>query len=381
MAKAKIVAGWITSQIALGVALHFLLVKLPVKLVENAMVGAIDDQIGMLFGITVPNVVTWAIEWGLPFLGSGLVLWLFYILTRPTIDKGAFKSAFEAALLQNPERVKSSPLYLRLKYNFEPKTGYKSPISQVSDGKIEFQKLYELAARSKDLESYLIAGHMAEWLRENARFCYASSADFFDVLNFIERRMDNLHAVFRNEALVYDKLDETIDASTPAKLRPVQQGEELPRLKDLFETDFRGHSIGGLAVQIDCGTEVVLTTGEKEKKVEVLFKIIQDFGSHSQFLTVYIPESSDTFILCEFVAKQHKQWLQDMPIGLEVGGASGVPSNDKDLLFTGRVYVYHETAMTLSQLGKLDDLYKELGLRPEFRGKSYALAISASKKV
>ena len=131
--------------------------------------------------------------------GSQLYLLDCEIVPTPRGElNGSYKSAFDAALLQDPERVKNSPLYVKLKYNFEPKAGYKSPVNQVNDGKVEFQKLYE-RARNGDLESYLIAQQMADWLRENARFCFASSTKFFDVLEFIETRMDDLHAIFRNE--------------------------------------------------------------------------------------------------------------------------------------------------------------------------------------
>jgi hypothetical protein len=184
--------------------------KGPISLASNAVTGWIDSAIAEYFGWSSPSVVVvveflW--QWVVPFAAAGLLLVAYHHWnSRRQQDVPTYKAALDVALLQNPERVKSSPLYVKLKYNFEPKAGYKSPANQVTDGKIEFQKLYDRAARNKDLESYLIAGHMAEWLRENARFCYASSADFFDVLKFIETRMDNLHAIFRNERTVNEDL-------------------------------------------------------------------------------------------------------------------------------------------------------------------------------
>jgi hypothetical protein len=45
-------------------------------------------------------------------------------------------------------------------------------------------------------ESYLIAGHVAEWLRENAKQCYGSSTGYHDVVRLIEERMASLHSLF-----------------------------------------------------------------------------------------------------------------------------------------------------------------------------------------
>jgi hypothetical protein len=188
------------ADILIGLVIGVLL-KGPISLVSNAVTGWTDNVIAEYFGLTSPSVVVvvnilW--QWVLPFTAAALILVIYHYWNSRGGSAADYKAALDVALLQNPERVKSSPIYVKLKYNFEPKTGYKSPADQVRDGKVEFQKLYD-QARKRDLESYLIAGHMAEWLRENARFCYASSEDFFDVLKFIETRMEDLHAIFRNE--------------------------------------------------------------------------------------------------------------------------------------------------------------------------------------
>jgi hypothetical protein len=67
----------------------------------------------------------------------------------------------------------------------------------VRRGKEELQKLYEKGLQ-RDAESYLVANEAAQWLRQNARFVYASSVDFFEVLEFVDSRMDYLHDQFSN---------------------------------------------------------------------------------------------------------------------------------------------------------------------------------------
>jgi hypothetical protein len=65
-------------------------------------------------------------------------------------------------------------------------------MDRVEMGKEELQKLYE-TAKGGSYGAYLIAGHAAEWLKKNARACYASATPFWDVFSFIETRMDELH--------------------------------------------------------------------------------------------------------------------------------------------------------------------------------------------
>jgi hypothetical protein len=149
--------------------------------------------------------------------------------------------AHEKALLENPERVKATPPYLKLKYLLDPKTGVLSPVDKVQRGQEELQKLYDKGLQG-DVESYLVANHAAEWLRDNARFVYASSENFFEVLKLIDSRMDDLHerfssGKFRN-AVKPKKLPETTNQESESALR-ITFGNEVPykygKLRDLYQ--------------------------------------------------------------------------------------------------------------------------------------------------
>lgn len=156
--------------------------------------------------------------------------------------------------------------------------------------------------------------------------------------------------------------------------------DKLPELGELFKSDFK-EGKGGLRAIIDYGSKVDVVTGEKKETTEILYKIIKDFGSGAEFLSVYIPKSPHVIGLCELVIKEHKKWLTSDPLGLEIGGGGVTsPLVEKDLVFTGKVYVYHENSLTLTELGKLEDLYRTNGLKPQFRGSGYALAVSSAKK-
>jgi hypothetical protein len=114
-----------------------------------------------------------------------------------SLERSTTSKTRDLALLENPERVKARPPYLKLKSLFDPTAGVLSPTDKVRRGKEELQKLYEKGLQG-DSESYLVANESAQWLRQNARFAYASSVDFFEVLEFVDSRMDYLHEQFSN---------------------------------------------------------------------------------------------------------------------------------------------------------------------------------------
>jgi hypothetical protein len=131
-------------------------------------------------------------------------------------NQSAAQKIGDLALLENPERVKARPPYLKLKSLFDPNTGVLSPTDKVRRGKEELQKLYDKGLQG-DTESYLVANHAARWLRENSRFVYASSADFFDTLEFIDSKMDYLHDQFSNKNPVESALKITFGNDVPYK--------------------------------------------------------------------------------------------------------------------------------------------------------------------
>lgn len=155
----------------------------------------------------------------------------------------------------------------------------------------------------------------------------------------------------------------------------------LPRLADLFETDFLGKGAGGVQILVNSGQEIIFknkSDGQEQERVWINYKIDKDFGSNSSFLIVYIPKTERTFDTCVFVGLHAREWMQFSLGNWEIGNATGPSGRENDLVFTGKVYIYHETSMTLSQLGHLEDAFHEAGLRPEFRSTPYALNVQMS---
>jgi hypothetical protein len=151
----------------------------------------------------------------------------------------------------------------------------------------------------------------------------------------------------------------------------------MPSVFSLFMTDFTNKgSGGGITLLGDAYAEL---TFADNTTLRFFYKIIQDFGSRSKFLVLYIPQSLHAYDAIEFLAEGYKQYLDTTMPYAESGGV-GVQSFTKssELIFTGRIFIYYENALTLTQLGKLTEAYTKNGSSPEFRSTTYALAVWSS---
>lgn len=167
---------------------------------------------------------------------------------------------------------------------------------------------------------------------------------------------------------------EEIASPHSAAAQPSEQPlPPMPSILSLFMTDFQGKgSGGGVSLYVDAYADL---TFQDHTKLRLLYKVIQDYGSRSKFAIFYVPSSPHTYDAIEFLSSGHKQYI-DLPFGADTGSAHS-PSITKtsELVFTGRLFIYHEDTLTLSQLGKLAETYEKEKVNPEFRTTSYALAV------
>jgi hypothetical protein len=153
----------------------------------------------------------------------------------------------------------------------------------------------------------------------------------------------------------------------------------LPKLKDLFYSDFGG-SAGELGITLGCAAEASVKIEEKEDKITLPYNIHIDTASHSRFLSFYIPHTPHTLTMCKLIAVKHKEWLA-VERYMEWGGPHKIEEgSSRDIMFTGRVYIYHETAMSLQQMAAADAALRAANLKPEFRSTSYALLVGSSRQ-
>jgi len=97
-----------------------------------------------------------------------------------------------------------------------------------------------------------------------------------------------------------------------------------------------------------------------------------DFSARAAFVGFFIPSDPDTCEVCAYIS-DHVKWPLEMAAGVPRGGRTGERTESKDLVFTGRVFLYHESILTLQQRAELDKLYRGKGLEVHFRDHDYWL--------
>jgi hypothetical protein len=140
----------------------------------------------------------------------------------------------------------------------------------------------------------------------------------------------------------------------PKALPPIET------LHDLFMREFPH--------VLRCGFPVVLSFASGTK-LTVSAVVFQHHSSNAMFIGYYVPAFDNTFEACRGLAEQCAPVLQ-RAAGTVQTSLSGVGHDEAmhstELVFTGRVAIYHETAMTLIERGKLSEIYRSQGLFPQF---------------
>jgi hypothetical protein len=153
---------------------------------------------------------------------------------------------------------------------------------------------------------------------------------------------------------------------------PSQSGEpttqpaatRLLTLKDLFDTDFTSGSFYN---------EISLTYGDGTKRL-IPYRVVTDFPARIKYLALYVPDSPVAFAQCQFLAANLQMPFDaiDKSVEMEMYDPSGMSrTTSKDLIFTGRVFLYYESNFSLGELAALEALFTEHKAAVEFRGHSY----------
>ncbi len=147
---------------------------------------------------------------------------------------------------------------------------------------------------------------------------------------------------------------------------PTDKLEMPPTIEELFKTDF-----GLLTVMHEFNMSF-----QNGGTITIKTRVYFDFNAHSKFLGVYIPASPLTVPACVGVVQDHLKLIGETEGGITA--STRAPGDwslteTKDLPFSGRVYVYHESELSLRELADLTDYYKQHGLAVQFRGQNYAI--------
>jgi hypothetical protein len=150
---------------------------------------------------------------------------------------------------------------------------------------------------------------------------------------------------------------------TSVSLAPTQA--ERPTLLGMFKTDHDRtlRSTREITAKFPDGSEV-----------KMLEQAYLDFSARAKFAGFYIPSTPQAFALAkQLVANVPDVFKQvETSVHIEQGHvAQSQTTSLKDLMFTGRVLIYHETAFTAREQADLEDAYRNAKMALEFVGPSH----------
>ncbi len=186
------------------------------------------------------------------------------------------------------------------------------------------------------------------------------------------------HSIESNEALKFnqsppdpeEKVEPVPQKDSPGwpayQARQHLRKPEKLTLYDLFLTDFSGSQMIGRSGPVN--------TPDGQIKIEYFFII--DLERRSKLLEFYIPWSHHTSDLCIDISDLINSQILTLPKDADVNisqkgiGDSNV-STSNEAIFSGRVFIYHETELLAEEIGDLTKLYKTKNLAVQFRSTSY----------
>ncbi len=154
--------------------------------------------------------------------------------------------------------------------------------------------------------------------------------------------------------------------------------EEKPKtLVDFFNTDFQGDEKNVLVADLPIPIEY---PESPKDNLTIQLKIVNDFTVKSKFVGFYVPTSDKTFSHCVNLANNYKKFLSflDERITLEGGLAYERPTNSRELKFTGRIFIYHETYLLAEQKNSLEKLFKRNRVSLMLRSVDYVINRNAT---
>ena len=143
----------------------------------------------------------------------------------------------------------------------------------------------------------------------------------------------------------------------------------LPPLKDHFMNDFDN---GKDAVAIQCNAKQTIQFPDASFEIEYLQQL--RFGAHAKFLVFYLPACGRTVSIAHFLAENIDDYLESHDLTMGVGGVGLVETREDNLVFTRKVFIYHEDVLTLSEQGQVDNIFREHSLVLQLRSTDYVLS-------
>jgi hypothetical protein len=150
-------------------------------------------------------------------------------------------------------------------------------------------------------------------------------------------------------------------------------------LRDLFTTDFS--SLAGGIHGIEYG--IFTITSGRGTVTPIDYAIVKQLDTATKFLIFYIPHSDKTSTFCKFLASKYQDYMNS---DRSVRFTAKAPGNSdeldsRDLVFSKRIYIYHETDLPPKALAKIQTAYRKRGISVILRSLDYLTTVRLQAQV
>jgi hypothetical protein len=149
---------------------------------------------------------------------------------------------------------------------------------------------------------------------------------------------------------------------------PTAMPEKPPTLGDFFNKDFSN--------TMKATDDLKLIRQSDNTIIHVKRQVYLDFDAKTEFVGFYVPStdpfSDETFKICRTLVEAVQPAIENLTKKVEIGGGyKEVDTTLKDLVFSGRVFLYHEGSLSIPQKADLINAYKSKNYDVQFRGLDY----------
>jgi hypothetical protein len=177
------------------------------------------------------------------------------------------------------------------------------------------------------------------------------------------------HALTGNEETVKNEISS--QKETPDKEPTIEKPSSL---HDFFKSDFSNYLAANRGVGIR-----IFTKGSEPKikqDYELEFRLHCDFESSTKLFSVFLPSSTfpnAATTICKVIAEQSRDIASRLSEGMIVTMSrfDDRMTEINDLIFSGRVYIYHEAFFSNDEIDELRFFFRQKNLDHRFRGQSY----------
>lgn len=154
-------------------------------------------------------------------------------------------------------------------------------------------------------------------------------------------------------------------------------GAPLITLRYLYDHDF------GNFLTDNTDFNMTLNVADKPVKFAFSARMVFDFEHRARWIAYYIPFDTNTFGICVWLAAHTDDvMLPKLDSEAEVRNSGMLGSGSlsgKELIFSRRIFLYHQFILTDSQMGEIQHEATEKNLDVVFRGISYQQAMRNKK--